>query len=84
MLQFFSYLFQFPTFLCGPLFDFNDFIDFIENEKSTDYLIEKNQRLPSYKFVAFKKLCTSFFFLLLLLFVEPMFPISSIAGMHTN
>ena len=35
---FFSYVFQFPTLLAGPMFYFNDFVGFIEGTTESEYL----------------------------------------------
>ena len=50
LLEFFSYIFQFPTLLCGPMFYFQDFKGFIENTTEEEYLkLKKDKQLPSYK-----------------------------------
>ena len=42
ILEFFSYLFQFPTLLCGPLVYYNDYIEFIDGHN-----FERHLRLES-------------------------------------
>lgn len=50
LLQFFSYVFQFPTLLAGPMFYFNDFVGYIEGTTEDEYLNQKEKKpLPSYK-----------------------------------
>lgn len=84
LLEYFSYIFQFQSLMCGPLVFYNDYIEFVEGKQYSRYLTTDGKshvsmsQEPSPSAAVFRKCVCSGFFALFLVVVVPRFPLSYI------
>ncbi|GLD95209.1 hypothetical protein PINS_up003851 [Pythium insidiosum] len=75
LLQFFGYVYCFPSFLAGPAFEIREYLDVTTGKK---FLFNGKSVLPSSSFAAFSKLLVGVIFMGLYAGVGPNYPLSKI------
>ncbi|CAG2118394.1 unnamed protein product, partial [Medioppia subpectinata] len=80
-LEYYSYVFQYSTLMCGPLVFYNDYIEFINGKNFERHLQSKlsTKQMPSPLWPVLRKLFISVSFAILLVTIAPMFPITHLA-----
>ncbi|RWS31105.1 Membrane-bound O-acyltransferase domain-containing protein 2-like protein [Leptotrombidium deliense] len=80
LLEFFSYIFQFQSFMSGPLIYYNDYIEFIEGKNFSRHLEgNPNKIRPTQMGAVLWRLWISITFAIMWLIFSPKFPITQLA-----
>ncbi|XP_053214469.1 lysophospholipid acyltransferase 6-like [Panonychus citri] len=80
LLEFLSYVFHFPSVMCGPLVYFKNYLEFIDGTNFSKHIespeAEKRSAHPG--FAVIRKLSVSFFFAIMIVTYAPKFPITKL------